>query len=176
MRSQQTAHSRGDEQTPLLAAPRQDDATGDCRSDRDGSRFGSGDQQPPKYKVIILLSLILTSYLIGASIFAVPLNNLVDDHLCRKLFPSSPDGCKGDPAQRDAVSAEFADLDAWSLTFTLLPSLLSSIPFGVLADKVGRRTTFFLNTIGLTLATWYSVFIGMSAPRLERLAPVYMSV
>ncbi|CEJ83810.1 hypothetical protein VHEMI03266 [[Torrubiella] hemipterigena] len=152
MNSEQTTRSREDEQTPLLTGSQQDDAT-------HGYRFGLEDQRPPKYKVILLLSLILTCYFVGASIFVVPLNSLADDYLCRKMFPSSPDGCKGDPAERDAVSAEFADIDAWSLTFTLLPSLLSSIPFGVLADKIGRRIPFFLNVIGLTLSTWYSVFI-----------------
>lgn len=161
MNSQQTTRRRGDEQTPLLAESQPEHAT-------DGYCAGSGDQRPPKYKVILLLSLVLTCYFIGASIFDVPLNSLVDDHLCRKLFPSSPDGCKGDPAERDAVSAEFADIDAWSLTFTLLPSLLSSIPFGVLADRIGRRIPFFLNVIGLTLATWYSVFIGTSKSGVRR--------
>lgn len=165
MRQQQTTRGGEDERSPLLAAPQQDDAVSETGG---GSRSGSRGQ--PKYRVIILVSLVLVFYLIGASIFVVPLNGLVSDHLCRKLFPSSKDGCQSDPAERDTVSAEFAELDAWTTTFTLLPSLISSVPFGVLADKVGRRTTFFLNTVGLTLATWYSIFISTPNARNARMS------
>ena len=113
-----------------------------------------------KARVLSLLAIIMTNYYIGIAIFGIPVNALMNRHFCETLFPDDQSNCKLDEGRADAVSAAFTKFDGWANVANLLPSLIFSIPYGLLADKIGRKTTFGLTIVGLSLYLAYSVVIS----------------
>lgn len=140
-----------------------------CRHARETSPLlhRDDDQSPQKgasfalkARVLSLLAIIMMNYYIGIAIFGIPVNALMNRHFCETLFPDDQNNCKLDEGRADAVSAAFTKFDGWANVANLLPSLLFSIPYGLLADKIGRRKTFGLNIVGLSLYLVYSVVIS----------------
>lgn len=114
-----------------------------------------------KAKVIGLLAFILVVYIVGIAIFVIPVNTLLNRHFCEKLFPDDQRDCQADKGRADVVSAAYATFDGWTNVINILPSLIFSIPYGLLADKIGRKKTFFLNLVGLSLFVLYSLAVSM---------------
>lgn len=135
------------EQTPLLA------------ESRDVERSApTGATNRLKARVIGTLSLIIVIYSIGSVTFTVPLNSLLEEHICKQRFgdlAGNLERCKND----DKVSARLAYIDGWNGTLALLPALVFSVPYGLLADKWGRRKTFFLTNVGLALFLAHSAVV-----------------
>lgn len=144
------------EQTPLL------------RESRDVEHSApTGTTNRLKARVIGTLCLIIAIYYVGAVTFTVPLNSLMEEYICKQRFgdlEGSLDRCKDD----DEVSARLAYIDGWNGTLALLPALVFSVPYGLLADKWGRRKTFFLTNVGLAFFMAHSAVVGRFFIRSER--------
>lgn len=137
-----------DEQTPLLTESRDVEHSAP-----------TGATNRLKARVISLMCLIISIYYIGATTFTVPLNSLLEEYICKQRFgdlKGNLDRCKND----DEVSARLAYIDGWNGTLALLPALVFSVPYGLLADKWGRRKTFFLTNVGLAFFMAHSAVVG----------------
>lgn len=78
-----------------------------------------------------------------------------EDNLCRMRYPDAGHGnvsalvpndprCKG-----SEVQSELSMLQAVELSIGILPSILTSVLYGVVADRYGRRPILALSILGL---------------------------
>lgn len=129
-----------------------------------------GQDKPPKiwnqktytFALIIVLLILLNG---GNTVQEAPKTRLFESIFCSHFYrehdPSfiGPDGtvlerfCKIEPVQSDV-----AMLKGWQVFLDNIPSILLAIPFGILADKYGRKPIILLNSIALCLRiSWIMV-------------------
>lgn len=103
-----------------------------------------------KSAVLLIGCLILVLAELGGSMFIAPFMQLLEEAICRKYYSNVVFGidkrCKGDEVQKELVT-----LHSWSSTFMLIPGLVFAIPYGLIADSMGRRISLFLSLLGVLL-------------------------
>ncbi|KAL0937506.1 MFS transporter [Colletotrichum truncatum] len=107
-------------------------------------------------KVIVLSMTFIVILEIGAFLQIPPTYQIMEEIICRKKYPDHiitdavDDICKG-----PEVAGELAMIKGWMNSFDCIPSLITSIPYGIIADKYGRRPVLSLAMFGLLLEfTW----------------------
>ncbi|KAJ6784610.1 hypothetical protein PWT90_07385 [Aphanocladium album] len=79
-----------------------------------------------------------------------PMMQIQEDIICRKHHPDIVSGA--DPRCKDtAVQSDLAFLTGWSSSLTLVPGLLTAVPYGYLGDKYGRAMILRLSIFGIVL-------------------------
>lgn len=119
------------------------------------------DDRTTAQRLAILLPsvAILICLLVGGMMIDVPLNEISEAIICRNTFGEVPDPAT-DPRCKDGeVQSELALISAWELTFGLIPSLLVGVPYGLAADKYGRRAVLLLACVGAALSTLALIII-----------------
>lgn len=122
---------------------------------------------PPKKKkpwvlLCALVFLLIACVDVGAYLAEAPKTRVYEANLCLRYYEKhdtskiGPDGnveeelCKIDPVQQ-----KMASIFGWQETFDAIPSILLALPYGALADKVGRKWVFVASLVGLQLnSTW----------------------
>ncbi|GJC82700.1 efflux pump ustT [Colletotrichum liriopes] len=114
-------------------------------------------------KVIGLAMAFIVIIEIGVYLQIPPSYQLMEEIICRKHYPDhiisqgeDDDVCKG-----ALVQGELAMVKGWQASFDCAAPLLTSIPYGVIADKYGRRPVLSLAMLGITLE-----FLWMLQPLL----------
>jgi len=51
----------------------------------------------------------------------------------------------------DAVQSEVAFVNGWKDVFEMLPAIILAVPYGALADRIGRKTVFLLAIVGIAM-------------------------
>lgn len=126
---------------------------------------------PSPRPIIALLTGVTFILNFGGFIMTMPLTRVCEDIICQHYYanlsePSPPRPisealCKGDPVQ-----SELAIVIGGKFFTTCLPSLALSIPYGLLADRIGRKPVFLLSMAGsllselsgLAILWWWRVF------------------
>lgn len=144
--------AESNEQAPLLG---EDDAR----------RHDNGLHAPPTLKrrsktassaaacvVAIVLAQIVALEL-SNSFIEPSLGELEEAAICRDYFanddvpdPATDPRCKSEPVQ-----SELSMLQGVEMTIALLPGLLTSVPYGIAAERYGRRIILIVCTFGLML-------------------------
>jgi MFS family permease len=109
--------------------------------------------------VVVLVLVMIEA---AALLISIPLNQVIEANICRQLRPdlelqSSACGDDGD------VQGELAMLTGWNTTFALLAGIITAIPFGIMADKYGRKSGLCLCVLGITMAESATVIICKSS-------------
>ncbi|OHE99738.1 Sir2 family protein [Colletotrichum orchidophilum] len=103
-------------------------------------------------RVIVLAVTFILIVEVGAWLQVPPAYQLMEKIICHQRYPdhiiSSEDDdiCKGPDVQGD-----LAMIRGWQNSFDCVPPLLTAIPYGVVADKYGRRPVLSLAMLGITL-------------------------
>jgi len=117
--------------------------------------------------LLLLLSefseLVLTS----------PRIRLLEASICRSHFlahnPSvlNPDGSIDESlCKLDAIQARLAHIRGWQVFFEAIPVMLLAVPWGALADRVGRKRVLAINFVGCLMHVfWFLLVCGFSSPR-----------
>ncbi|KAF7617014.1 major facilitator superfamily domain-containing protein [Aspergillus flavus] len=106
--------------------------------------------------------VICNFFLAGSGAFiSLPLIRLIEDNLCRRYIQqdSSLDEslCK-----TDQIQSELAYLNGSLLLVEAIVGLVVAFPFGVLADRIGRKPIILLSTVGSQLAlAWELAVIAL---------------
>lgn len=118
-----------------------------------------------RVSVICILSVLLVE--IGDFMLQAPLARTLEDIICRDYYSSAPlSGFSDAPrlsipeshCKNDVIQGKLAMLRGWDGTLACIPGLILSVPFGILADKIGRKTVLFMSLIGLSLGLiWVQV-------------------
>ncbi|GAD93456.1 hypothetical protein PVAR5_2066 [Paecilomyces variotii No. 5] len=104
--------------------------------------------------------MVLNSLLIFFTNFAIflsvpPQTKIFENIICRKMYgdsalhphPGDDDRCRG-----ALVQSELARINGWKTTSEALPSILLSVAYGTLADRIGRKPCLQLCTLGMLLS------------------------
>ncbi|TPX11094.1 uncharacterized protein E0L32_007955 [Thyridium curvatum] len=98
---------------------------------------------------------------LGIAIMTPAWNAVMEDLICQRYVPRAADGqlLADDPRCKDPrIQGELAMLRGWQASFEGIPAILCAIPFGIMADKVGRKPVMLLAWTGLLLnLLWYEV-------------------
>ncbi|KPM33923.1 hypothetical protein AK830_g12649 [Neonectria ditissima] len=124
------------------------------------------DIVPPKsFRFRVLLMCIVFLFIVEVSQFIMepPLQKIMEDIICRKYYP---DHLLREPSildrrcKNDQVQQTLAMVRGWSLSFEMATPILAQFPFGIIADKYGRRPVLFLSVFGCLLqTTWVMVVL-----------------
>ncbi|KAK1834018.1 major facilitator superfamily domain-containing protein [Podospora conica] len=110
--------------------------------------------------IVLLLALLMFTIVTSGMLIMMPLFRLVEDTVCHRYY-------KKDPSEKiderlckvDGVQSELAYLGGWAALIHSSVGLVALLPYGVLADKIGRKPTFILAYIGIILAFAWSPFM-----------------
>ncbi|EGX95999.1 Major facilitator superfamily transporter [Cordyceps militaris CM01] len=127
------------EATPLLLLP-----NGDGSSTR--------DDDAPRLRTAIPFLLILTAVEFAAALCAAGVAALVEGSLCRSAFPDVVDPYRDARCKDKAVQADLAWIIGMENTISVVPGLLMSIPYGIIADKYGPNIVLGLVWVGQFLS------------------------
>ncbi|GJP97981.1 MFS transporter [Aspergillus niger] len=136
-------------------------------------------------RVLFLACLIAVTVDIGNYISVAPQLQIYELNICQRLHPEvfdntpgrglpsvSPSACKAADVQ-----GELALLKGWMSTFDQLPSIVLALPYGLMADRVGRIPVLFLSLAGAVLEemairviAWYHATIP---PRAIWFTPIF---
>ncbi|TQW01380.1 major facilitator superfamily domain-containing protein [Cordyceps javanica] len=98
--------------------------------------------------IIFPCLMILICFLVGNSMIDVSLNEISEAIVCRNIFGTVPDPASDPRCKGIQVQSELALITGWELTFGFIPSLLVGVPYGLAADKYGRRVVLLLASTG----------------------------
>ncbi|KAK2729476.1 major facilitator superfamily transporter [Colletotrichum kahawae] len=105
-----------------------------------------------QFKVIAISMIFIVIVEVGALLQVPPTYQIMEQIICEKRFPghiatdAADDVCKG-----PEVAGELAMVKGWLNSFDCIPPLITSIPYGIIADKYGRRPVLTLAMFGLCL-------------------------
>ena len=143
-----------DERSPLLA---------DGHGEPQGEVSKLWNPNSYTFGLIIILVILLNG---GNIVQEAPKTRLFESIFCSHFYrghdPSfiGKDGtvperfCKIEPVQSDV-----AMLKGWQVFLDNIPSILLAIPFGILADKYGRKPIILLNAVALCLRISWIMFV-----------------
>jgi MFS family permease len=130
-------------------------------SDEEGVLLDQTSIQENKKPWVLMVALAFALVAIidmGAFLAEAPRTRVYEANLCLRYYresdPSviSADGTISEKLCKvDAVQQKMAMIFGWQEMFDAIPSIFLAIPFGVLADKVGRKWIFTASLMGLQL-------------------------
>jgi MFS family permease len=116
-------------------------------------------KKKPWVLLVVLAVGLIAIVDVGAFLADPPRIRMFEANLCLSYYRQhdasaiGPDGtipeqlCKIDPVQQ-----KLAMIFGWQDTFDALPGMLLAVPFGTLADRVGRKWIFTASLMGLQLS------------------------
>ncbi|ETS77363.1 hypothetical protein PFICI_11237 [Pestalotiopsis fici W106-1] len=123
-----------------------------------GSKPSSG---PGFWQTILSATAVLFILEIGNQLSLAPSTAILEATVCQKYY-AAIDGHLGD-CKAEPIQSEVAYILGWKDVFENLPAILLAVPFGALADKIGRRKIMILATAGLVLNdTWIRLVLCFS--------------
>ncbi|KAK2013655.1 hypothetical protein LZ32DRAFT_511908, partial [Colletotrichum eremochloae] len=102
---------------------------------------------------------LLTIFELGCCLIAIPLNQVLEAIICRNFYPQAPPSVNDLRCKAKAVQDELSIIRGWQSTLELIPSLLTAIPYGFLADRQGREMVLGLSLLGMTLSSTFYILI-----------------
>ncbi|PYH32759.1 MFS general substrate transporter [Aspergillus neoniger CBS 115656] len=110
-------------------------------------------------QVLFLACLIAVTVDIGNYISVAPQLQIFELNICQRLHPEVFDSNPGgvlpsvvpSACKTADVQGELALLKGWMSTFDQLPGIILALPYGLMADRVGRKPVLFLSLAGCVL-------------------------
>ncbi|KAK4145118.1 general substrate transporter [Dichotomopilus funicola] len=143
-------------------------------------------QSPPKYgfrrflarfqatqprTIVILLAVLMFCVATSGMLILIPLFRLLEDAVCHVHYgvprgePIDERRCKGDDVQQ-----ELAFLGGVAAMVNSFVGLVAAVPYGVLADRIGRKPSFVIAYLGMMMAfAWTPLILAFGDPSLVRL-------
>ncbi|CAM1506121.1 Fc.00g057620.m01.CDS01 [Cosmosporella sp. VM-42] len=120
---------------------------------------------PPKsfqHKVLFMCILCLFIVEVSQFIMDPPLQKIMEDIICRNYYPDHalrmPE-IKDHRCKNTEVQKTLAMVKGWALAADMAAPIVAQFPFGIIADKYGRRPVLFLALLGCLLQTGWVMMI-----------------
>lgn len=98
--------------------------------------------------VVSFITVLLTDF--AAFFLGAPQTSILEANICSRYYAHTPD-----PSNRDCtvgpIQTELALINQMLNTFNRLPGIFVAIPFGIVADRYGRRPVLVLVILGALL-------------------------
>ncbi|PYI01240.1 adenylate cyclase [Aspergillus sclerotiicarbonarius CBS 121057] len=128
--------------------------------------------RPSRWRLLALICFVVLVQDFAEYIAQAPHTEIWLEIVARNLCPGLQEGS----GCMDRVQAEVALVEGWKDTLEQVPGILFAVPYGVLADRIGRRPVLLLCALGFTLSdVWVKIVCWFSDKlplRLIWLAPV----
>ncbi|KAL8287936.1 hypothetical protein RB600_003730 [Gaeumannomyces tritici] len=114
--------------------------------------------------VVATVALMLFVMVLGVVVLLIPLARLIEDDLCRRHYgtsaPVPEEKCKV-----GEVQMRLAWLGGWAGVVNAITELVVSFPWGLLADRFGRKPILWASFAGILMSICWSCFV-ISRPDL----------
>lgn len=143
-----------DETSPLLSDAGQHDEVSPLLARNAGQQNAPKPKAEPKHSIhhkkpyvfsVIILLLLAVDF--AGCLLEAPQTDIFEKIICDKYYASALSSTERDCTVRD-VQSELALVNELLRTINQLPSILLAIPYGILADRIGRRPVLILSMIG----------------------------
>ncbi|KAG0158351.1 MFS multidrug transporter, putative [Penicillium digitatum] len=112
-------------------------------------------QHPKKLLISIVCAIFLLSVDFGFFLSTAPQIAVYEEIICRNQAPLHRANRtlipEANPCKAEAVQAELALVIGYQNAFDVVPGLLLSLPYGVMADRWGRKPLVYLSMLGILL-------------------------
>ncbi|KAK0658491.1 major facilitator superfamily domain-containing protein [Cercophora samala] len=119
--------------------------------------------------IILLLSTLTFAIVTSGMMYMIPMLRLIEDALCHLYYDKDPsEPIEEHMCKVDGVQKELALLGGISAMINSLVGVVAALPYGVLADRIGRKPTFALAYFGIVVGFGWGpmlLFFGV-APNL----------
>ncbi|KAI0127727.1 major facilitator superfamily domain-containing protein [Xylariales sp. AK1849] len=124
--------------------------------------------RPGVIRTILSTAVAILTLNIGSHIAMVPTVAILEMIVCRRFYESSLVWAADERCKAEAVQSEVAYINGWKDAFEMLPAILLAVPYGSLADRIGRKKVLllvvlgcFLNDVWIRLVFWLPGFFPM---------------
>ncbi|KAI0193161.1 major facilitator superfamily domain-containing protein [Astrocystis sublimbata] len=127
--------------------------------------------------IIVILYIIVFVASASGGFQNISMTRIFEDILCRRYYnrgndePIDEEMCK-----IDAIQSDLAYLFAIQFSLNAGVSVLTALPWGIAADKIGRRVIFAIGLIGMGMALLWIMVVGWFSqtlsPRMVWLSPI----
>ncbi|XWW96938.1 hypothetical protein V2A60_004918 [Cordyceps javanica] len=139
-----------------------DPATSEAGSSAPTNEDADNRTTAQRLRIALPCLLCFFCLIIGDALMTTPVMQVRENLICRNMFPDLPPGadlsshplCKSNPVQ-----AELALVNGWELTFMMVPSILTGVPWGIAADKYGRTRILQLANLGVVLSLLWQLAV-----------------
>lgn len=122
--------------------------------------------RPSAFRTILSAAAVLLILNIGSHITFAPQTAILQDIVCAKYYADNavlpfPPPSQGDRCKIEPVQSEVAHINAWKDVFEALPGIILTVPYGTLADRIGRKKILLLATLGCLMNdVWIRIVCG----------------
>ncbi|GLB19587.1 hypothetical protein AtubIFM61612_009494 [Aspergillus tubingensis] len=120
-------------------------------------------ERSSRWRVLALICFIILVQDFAEYLSQAPQTEVWLEIVTRKFCPVGQDGPE---CQMDRVQREVALLQGWKDTLEQVPGILFAVPYGVLADRIGRRPVLLLCAVGFTLSDTWTKAVGWFSDQL----------
>lgn len=107
-------------------------------------------KQAHRRRVIAVSFAMVLLIDLAACFLEAPQTSILESNICSAFYQHHPSLADRD-CTVEPVQAELATVNQLLNTFNRLPGLFAAIPYGIIADRYGRRPIFFLVILGAVL-------------------------
>ncbi|KAJ5378504.1 hypothetical protein N7509_011623 [Penicillium cosmopolitanum] len=147
------------ETAPLLSpTPNSEPPTNNSSSSNNNNNNGR-----KKLLILVACGIFILAADFGFFLSQAPQTAIFERIICRNYLLNSRDDMNAsllnspseDPCKSELVQGELALINGYKETFDVLPSILLSLPYGVLADHWGRKPVLYLGVVGIILGEFW---------------------
>lgn len=136
----------------------------------------SSPDKKPWVRLVVLVFLLVSIIDVGGFLSDAPKTRVFEENIClvyyRQHDPSQI-GSDGSVPEKlckvDEVQQKLAMIFGWQDMFDAVPGIFLAVPYGALADRVGRKWIFTVSLLGLQLSSvWILVICELAGVMMGR--------
>lgn len=113
---------------------------------------GRASPKAPKNKqwILFLVCVVIVTIEFGSYLSIAPQTQILESIICRRFYPGNSN-IDNVLCKRVEVQSELALINGWKDTLDALPGILLALPYGLMADRLGRKKVTFMCLCGLLM-------------------------